>query len=158
MRWSPNCSAEFDTFANKSNIVSMKKLLFFLLIAFAGMQLQAQRDFVKAAKSLKPTEDFDNIHVQKLFTDARASVFAIWIKEKVRLHKHAAHSETVYILKGKGDMRIGRQMREVKKGDVIFIPEGTPHEVQVKGGTMKVLSIQAPEFRGKDRIFLDVKM
>ncbi|MEM6273370.1 MAG: cupin domain-containing protein [Bacteroidota bacterium] len=133
----------------------MKKLLFLLFLTLCAAPTRAQSDLVQAAKRLSPTEAFDNIHVQKLHSDAQASVFCIWIKEKVRPHKHAVHSETVYVLQGKGTMRLGEKDYAVRKGDVIFIPQGTPHAVQVQGGTMKVLSVQAPEYKGEDRIFLD---
>lgn len=123
-----------------------------LLCSFSAM---GQRVPVKAAAKLKPSEDFDNIHVRPMHSDAKSSSFVIWIKEKVRLHKHEVHSEHVYVLKGKGEMVLGDRTFEVKKGDLIFIPEGTPHAVRVTGGTLKVISIQSPEFKGKDRVFLD---
>ena len=115
----------------------------------------AQSGYHHAARKLQPTEAFDNVHVQKLFSDPHATGFVIWIKKAVPLHKHAAHSETVTILEGKAQMRLGDQNFPVAKGDIIFIPEGTPHSVQVNGGILKVLSVQAPEFDGTDRILLD---
>jgi mannose-6-phosphate isomerase-like protein (cupin superfamily) len=43
----------------------------------------------------------------------------------------------------------------IKKGDVIFVPKGTGHSVVKKGKkALKVISVQAPFFDGKDRIFL----
>jgi quercetin dioxygenase-like cupin family protein len=133
----------------------MKKVLLLLLFWLLTVGAFAQNDLFHSGKTLQPSEEFENIHVQKLSSDARASVFVIWIKSGVRKHKHAEHSETVHILKGKGTMQLGNQTLEIRKGDIIFIPEGTPHSVQVKGGTMKVISIQAPEFDGTDRIWLD---
>lgn len=127
-------------------------VLVLLTLGFGA--LSAQTDFHKAASKLKPAKYYKNIHVKKLFSDAKASGFVIWIKEKVPLHKHARHSETVYILRGKGDMRLGERLLKVKKGDIIFIPEGSPHSVRVTRGVLKVISIQAPEFKGKDRIML----
>ena len=132
----------------------MKTILLGFLLALA-FTCSAQALSTKAAHKLKPAEAFDNIHVQPLHSDARASSYVIWVKDKVRLHKHAVHSEHVYVLKGKGEMVLGEERFEVKKGDVVFIPEGTPHAVRVTGGVLKVISIQSPEFKGKDRIFLD---
>ena len=125
----------------------------FLVASFTFSYSQA--DLVKNAAKLKPHKEFENILVAPLHSDAKSSSFVIWIKDKVRLHKHAHHSEHVYVLKGKAEMMLGGKIVEVKKGDVIFIPEGTPHGVRVTGGTMKVISVQSPEFKGKDRIFLD---
>jgi quercetin dioxygenase-like cupin family protein len=134
-----------------------KYLIGFLLAAFslACSTSFAQAGFHQASKSLAPTAEFENVSVRPLFSDAHASGFVIWIKQKVGLHKHASHSETVYILEGKGEMRLGDETFVVKPGDVIFIPEGTPHAVTVTKGVMKVISIQAPQFDGSDRILLD---
>jgi len=132
--------------------VLVSSVLFFLL----GLNLlSAQTDLLASARDLNPTEDYENIHVQKLYSDELASSFVIWIKESVRLHQHAVHTEHVYILAGKATMRLGEETLEVRKGDVVMIPPGTPHAVEVKGKLLKVLSVQSPEFKGKDRIFLD---
>lgn len=133
----------------------MKKSLLIILIAILSLsKLHAQGDLLKAAKAVKPAPGYENIHVEKLFSDQHASTFVVFVKKRVRLHLHKVHSELVYVLKGKGTMRLGEDRFPVKKGDVVFIPRNTPHAVTVKGGPMKVLSVQAPEFKGKDRIFL----
>ncbi|MEM7037336.1 MAG: cupin domain-containing protein, partial [Bacteroidota bacterium] len=120
----------------------MRRFLLLSICMSIGMLFASaafgQNTVVKSAKKLKPTEEFDNIHVQKLFSDAKASCFVIWVKQKVRLHKHAAHSETVYVLGGKGEMTLGKETFQVRKGDVVFIPEGTPHAVTTTGGVLKV--------------------
>lgn len=130
-------------------------LLLLLGLSLSFALASAQKGYHQAARKLQPTEAYDNVHVQKLFSDPHATGFVIWIKKAVPLHKHAAHSETVTILEGKAQMRLGDQNFPVAKGDIIFIPEGTPHSVQVQGGVLKVLSVQAPEFDGSDRILLD---
>lgn len=133
-----------------------RRFLFFVAgILLSVGCLRAQSGYHQAARKLQPTEAFENVHVQKLFSDPHATGFVIWIKKAVPLHKHAVHSETVTILEGKAHMRLGDQNFPVAKGDIIFIPEGTPHAVQVQGGILKVLSVQAPEFDGTDRILLD---
>lgn len=115
----------------------------------------AQTQLLKSASKLKPEKEYENIEVAALNSDQNSSVFVIWVKKGVRLHKHEWHSETVYVLKGKAQMQLGEQEFEVRKGDVIFIPEGTPHGVKVLKGPLKVISVQAPEFKGQDRVFLD---
>jgi quercetin dioxygenase-like cupin family protein len=125
--------------------------IFFLLCAL----VQAQGGYHKAARALRPDNAFDNVLVQKLFTDAQASGFVIWIKAQVPLHQHALHSETVVILAGHAEMSLGDAHMTVRRGDIIFIPQGTPHAVTVHKGVLKVLSIQAPEFDGTDRILLN---
>jgi len=48
-----------------------------------------------------------------------------------------AHTNTVeheqYVLCGRARVGIGDEVREVKTGDVVFIPAGTPHWYQVQG-------------------------
>lgn len=136
----------------------MKPLSHFLLLLAlmsCSLGVLGQSELVQAAGKMKPDKDFENVLVRPLMTDAHASSFLIWIKNEVRLHKHEEHSEHVLVLKGKGTMTLGDREFLVKKGDMVFIPEGTPHAVVVKGGVLKVISIQSPEFKGKDRIFLD---
>lgn len=98
----------------------------------------------------------DNLYNKPLFGDSLASSFVIIIKKEVKSHKHTAHSEHVVILEGSGSMRLGDKNIEIKKGDVIFIPKNTVHAVKSTGKQpLKVLSIQAPYFDGKDRIFTE---
>lgn len=103
------------------------------------------------------TEHFDNIKVEKLYSDSLVTSSLIWVKEQVRLHKHALHTEQVYILQGKALMIIGDTLHKIKKGDWIIIPKNTPHAVTKVYGRkpLKVISIQAPVFQGKDRLFLE---
>jgi len=94
--------------------------------------------------------------VKQLSTDKHTSNFVIFVKQGVKAHVHKTHSETVYVLEGEGEMRLGDKQIKVKPGDFIFIPENTVHSVKVISKTpMKVLSNQAPEFLGKDRVFID---
>jgi len=97
---------------------------------------------------------FDNIYVQQLSSDSLSSTFAIWIKLKVKQHKHVYHTEHVYVLEGKGKMSIGDSTLMIKKGDFITIPKDTWHGVKVTSKrTMKVISVQSPQFKGLDRVF-----
>lgn len=138
----------------KNGKMNMRILWVLVVVCLAAGTLPAQNGFHAAAKTLLPEKPFDNVLVQKLYSDPHASGFVIWIKHDVPLHKHAHHSETVMVLEGKGNMRLGEAQFPVRKGDILFIPEGTPHAVTVSSGVLKVVSIQAPEFDGTDRILL----
>lgn len=105
---------------------------------------------------MQPSKDYDNILVEKLTTDERASCFVIWIKESVRPHKHEHHSENLYVIEGEAEMKLGEESILIKPGDYITIPQGTVHSVKVTSEVpLKVLSVQAPEFLGKDRVFVE---
>lgn len=97
-----------------------------------------------------------NIYVKQLGGDSLSSCFVIVIKQQVKLHKHAFHSETVTVLEGEGSMQLGEKNFSIKKGDIIFIPCNTPHAV-ISTGTqaLKVISNQSPSFDGTDRILLE---
>lgn len=98
--------------------------------------------------------DFDNIHVQKLDTDENSSTFLIWVKKGVKSHKHIEHSELIYVLEGEGNMTVGENTFKIGPGDYFRIPQNTFHALDVLSEeAVKVISVQAPEFDGSDRIF-----
>lgn len=131
----------------------MKRLILFLVLVL-GLQVIGQ-DIYKLKKE-KPTEDFENIHIRKLSDSNEQTTFLIWIKNDVRLHKHAHHTENIYVISGRGEMTIGDEKFVIKKGDFFTIPKNTPHGLKVlSSAPVKVLSIQSPKFKGVDRIFLD---
>ncbi|TND10383.1 MAG: Cupin domain protein [Bacteroidetes bacterium] len=124
--------------------------LIFLLLSSA---LPAQQQFLD---TLKVPAGIEGNYVRALYSDSLVSSFAIVIKKEVKKHKHVHHAEHVYILEGAGEMILGDKILQVKKGDVIFIPKGTPHAVKVTSKKpMKVISVQAPYFDGKDRVPVD---
>lgn len=128
--------------------------IFFVIITFISTLANSQN--LVRTDTLQVYKGYDNVHVRMLNSDSLVSTFSIWIKKEVKAHKHAAHSETIYILEGEGEMKLGSQVFIVKKGDYVFIPKNTVHSVIVTSKIpMKVLSIQAPEFDGSDRIFID---
>ncbi|MBV1884178.1 MAG: cupin domain-containing protein [Pseudomonadales bacterium] len=101
---------------------------------------------------IKAPSHFDNIHVVKMATDANSSDFIIFIQGSVPLHKHLQHTESLYILEGAGEFYLGGKTFQVGAGDYIKVPQGVAHGVKVVSKKpMKVLSVQAPEFFGKDR-------
>ena len=96
------------------------------------------------------------IHLEKLASDSLASTFLIWVKEGVKAHFHASHTEYVYVLEGQGSMILGKEEVMIQPGQLIYIPVGTVHSVVVNAGSeLKVLSVQTPEFKGQDRVFVE---
>lgn len=123
-----------------------------LLAAGHGQAKQLYLSDVTAPK------DFENIHVQKLASDENASDFVVFIKKNVPLHKHVTHSETVYVLEGTGIFQFGDKKINIGPGHYVKIPKGTAHGVTVTSAMpLKVISIQAPEFFGKDRVKIHSK-
>ena len=132
------------------NVYNMKTTLTIALLFLINI-VSAQT--VNSVDDLQPTEAFDNIHVQKIDTDSLSTTFAIWVKLKVKMHKHVNHMENVYIVEGNGAFTVSDSTYEVKKGDLIVIPKNTWHGVTISSkNPMKVISIQSPEFKGLDRV------
>ena len=127
-------------------------ILCLLLIPF----LFKSQDIVSSINEMYPEKEFENIHIKKIYSDSASSTFAIWIKQKVKLHKHVYHTENVLIDKGFGEFQINDSIYKVVAGDWIVIPKNTWHGVIVNSkSTMKVISVQSPEYFGKDRVFKD---
>ena len=130
------------------------KILNIVLLIFLINYSTAQ-EFISSTDKIEPlNEDYDNISITKLSTNTDATTFAIWIKKKVKIHKHINHTEHVYIKEGKGKFQLADNLYNVKTGDLIIVPKNTWHGVIVESkNPMKVISIQSPEFFGKDRVF-----
>ncbi|MBD3636752.1 MAG: cupin domain-containing protein [Crocinitomicaceae bacterium] len=128
----------------------------FIVIILSLIAVVTIAQDIRQLKDVKPEEDFENIWVKKISDDDHQTSFVIWVKQSVRLHKHAEHSENIYVLGGKGEMTINDEKFVIKKGDYFNIPKNTPHALKVLSSSpVKVLSIQSPKFTGEDRIFLD---
>lgn len=98
----------------------------------------------------------EQLVVKKIGGDSLTSSFLIVIKQGVKKHFHKEHSETIYVLEGEGQMLLGEKTFQIKSGNYIFIPKNTPHKVEVTSNIpLKVLSVQAPYFDGKDRVLLE---
>lgn len=131
----------------------MKRLLLFLTFFLSVFLVRAQG--IQQLDTIKPPAVYENIYSRPLYHDTLVSSFVIFIKKEVKLHKHATHAEHVEVLDGEGTMTLGEQTFKVKKGTLIFIPAGMPHSLVVTSKKpVKVLSVQAPYFDGKDRIMI----
>lgn len=125
--------------------------MIFLMVGFYGNC----QNFKSLEEIVPDSSNYGNIYIKKIDSDSLVSNFIIWIKEEVKAHKHLTHCETIIVLEGKAMMSLGDKTIQIKKGDYIFIPKNTIHSVKVKSRKpLKVISIQAPEFKGDDRVFI----
>lgn len=133
----------------------MKFTIALLLICLSAFAMGQHVFDIENRLRLKPNEA---IEVQTITQDSLACTFIIWIDSQVKGHFHQAHTEHVYVLEGEGIMTLGKDQKQIKSGDLIFIPKGMVHAVEVTSEeSMKVLSIQSPLFLGKDRVFTQAK-
>ena len=132
----------------------MRKYCIIIIFLFSLFECFAQQHMNTDSIGAKTVSD--NIYNKALFNDSLASSFVIIIKKEVKPHIHLTHCEHVIVLEGTAKMKMGDKEFEIKKGDVILIPKNTVHSVKTTGKIpLKVLSIQAPNFDGKDRIFTE---
>ncbi len=120
----------------------------------AGLLLAGPVAALDNLTAIEPPVELDNVHVQKLYSDPNATQLLIFVKRGVPLHRHQFHSESLYVLAGSGQMTLGEQRFTIAAGDFFTVPQGVVHGVEVTSSEpLKVLSMQAPEFFGKDRVF-----
>lgn len=97
-------------------------------------------------------DSVDNVHVETVFSSQDASIYAIGVRKAVPLHRHRMHTETIVVLEGEGWMRMGADSVLLKPGHMVVVPRMTVHGVRTTSAEpLRVWSIQAPEFKGKDR-------
>lgn len=128
--------------------------LLFLLIALVFVLPTKSQTLIQSADTIKAPTVYENVHSRTLYSDtSNVSSFVIFIKKEVKAHKHITHAEHVIVLEGKAEMTLNDKKFTIKKGDVIFIPKNSFHSVKtISKIPLKVLSIQAPYFDGKDRV------
>ncbi|MDX1304544.1 cupin domain-containing protein [Photobacterium sp.] len=73
------------------------------------------------------------------------------------LHIQKNHDELLVIIEGNVDFKVGEEIKNVNKGDLVFIPKATLHGPILKEGqSFAALSVFAPHFdRTKDNIEWD---
>lgn len=130
----------------------MKKLII-LFLSLSPLLSKAQS--YQSLDTINAPANYENIYSRAIASDSLVSSFLIFIKKEVKTHKHVSHSEHIYILDGEGEMLVRDKTFKIKKGDIIFIPKNTIHSLKVTSAIpVKVLSVQAPLFDGKDRVFM----
>jgi mannose-6-phosphate isomerase-like protein (cupin superfamily) len=71
--------------------------------------------------------------------------------KSVSRHYHLDTEEVYYILRGKGRMTVGGEVRAVAAGDAIFIPRGSAHTLENTGQTpMTLLLVCGPAYSYED--------
>jgi mannose-6-phosphate isomerase-like protein (cupin superfamily) len=71
-------------------------------------------------------------------------------------HFHAKTEEIYYITHGRGRMRIGTELRDVRAGDAIAIPPGARHKLWNTGEEpLRLLCCCAPAYEHRDTIITE---
>ncbi|MCS6991808.1 MAG: cupin domain-containing protein [Chitinophagales bacterium] len=127
-----------------------------LVLILLTCVLRAEAQNVQHLPSLKTRNTTDPVVMQSLFSDSTVTSTFLWIRDEVRPHYHATHSEHIYVVEGTAQMLLGHQTLFLRPGDLVFIPAGTIHAVRVTSKEpLKVLSIHTPAHDGSDRVWVE---
>ncbi len=100
----------------------------------------------------------ENIKAVPLFRNARSSNVLVQVRDREPLHRHIDSDITVFLLRGEGDIRIGKETRPVKAGDVIHIERGAIHVYVNRGPEpAAALVVYSPSPGPKDRVLVEEK-
>jgi mannose-6-phosphate isomerase-like protein (cupin superfamily) len=90
------------------------------------------------------------------FHDSLQSSFRLTISHRVVAHYHQFHTENIFVLQGRAEMRMNDTVICIKKGMHVSIPKGTIHSVEkvLSRRPLVVISVQSPYFDGKDRVLV----
>ena len=95
-----------------------------------------------------------NSKTRTLFRSPRLSAHATAGRGSIAAHYHADHEETVYVIAGHARLRLGDEWHDLKRGDLIHIPRGMVHQVEMEE-SVSAISLFAPPYFGEDRIFVE---
>ncbi len=117
-------------------------------------QILTQVDEILAKNPMKAGENMQMIKVAQ--TDA-VSVLIIKALQggEVKPHYHKTHEETVYVIKGSGQMLVNDKWVDLKAGTIHFNPMNAVHSVKNTGEEpLVVLSVFTPSMKEPDRHFV----
>ena len=111
-------------------------------------------DEILNANPVKPDQKFQRIVVAK---DDTITFLVLRATEGViKRHIHKTHDETVYVIKGTGQMLVNDQWVDIKPGSIHFNPMGKVHSTKVTGNEpLVVISIFTPAMKEADRHFVE---
>jgi len=145
--------------------ITIYGIVIFLFIFFATLvslnaadttsQIINHIDEILNANPLKAGEKAQTIPIAQ---DDTISLLVLRVAEGVwvKPHVHKTHDETVYIIKGTGQMLVNDKWVDIKPGSLHFNPMGKVHSVKNTGNEPAVvISIFTPAMKELDRHFVE---
>ena len=132
--------------------IGHQKWLLIGLIFIIGCSVSdtsAQTALQPEVKHLNQIHEFPinipGIRAARLFKTPTADMILTHGDPGTKLHKHEVSDHFVYILKGRGEVRLGDKKETITVGDLILIPKGLPHSILKAGdGEFVLLAISSP--------------
>ena len=60
---------------------------------------------------------------------------------KIKLHSHSQEDHIVFVVRGKGTVRLDQETRDVRPGDIFMLPKDVPHGFSKSGDENLVLLV-----------------
>lgn len=97
--------------------------------------------------SLREAEEFkDRFFIRKrLFetSDMHFNVYCIAPGQQNPLHRHPLSDEILYFVEGVGQCVVGKELYEVKPGDLVLVPKDAPHSIRNTHASQNMVCILA---------------
>jgi len=143
----------------RAKITFLTLILIFLFswgnFAQAGDQILTNIDEILQANPLPVGE---KIHLITIVQDDTITLAVVRILElgEIKPHFHKKHNESVYVVRGSGQMLIKGKWVEVKPGTIHFNPKTKVHSIKNTGcKELVVIAIFTPGLKEPDRHFVE---
>jgi len=121
------------------------------MILFSPKEIKYLEGIIKEKEG-----DVKEIEVVKLNETPNVSQFLVFIKTSEVPHYHAHHDLTFTVLKGKGELYLEGERKELQSGDWAFIPKGAVHFYRNTDEISVLLAIFSPSYDGRDSVRVDL--
>ena len=117
-----------------------------------GSVRPSEIDALLAKHALGPKE---NIKVVPLAQSEHSAQVLVQVRDREPLHYHADSDITVFLLRGRGQLRLGPRTHAVKAGDVLHVPRGAIHAYINQGPEVGVAVVSnSPAPGPNDRVLI----
>lgn len=115
-------------------------------------------------EQIAPFETRDGSEIRELMHPSQHAVRTQSLAEAIvepgaetRLHLHRRTEEIYHVTAGRGLMRLGERVFDLRRGDTVVIAPGTPHNVRNTGRRpLKILCACTPAYAHEDTELLDL--
>ena len=82
--------------------------------------------------------------LKELYSSKNLNLAYTIIEEGFKEHKHEKKEEVYFVVKGKGKIKIGDEIADIKEGDVVEIPIGKYHSIISVEETIELMAVTHP--------------
>lgn len=110
---------------------------------------------IEALLAKHPLGAKENIKVVPLAKSEHSAQVLVQVRDREPLHYHADSDITVFLVRGRGRLRLDRREHPVAAGDVLHVPRGTIHAYINKGPEVGVAVVSySPAPGPNDRVLI----